>query len=57
MWALINIIILAIGLGNLYTGWKTDRSENYDALMHYIVGFILVMVSVISFAIKYFFGG
>lgn len=53
MWRTINILIFIISAASTYYGWREgQQSEAYHALLPFFGGLLLLVVGIISSAVK-----
>ncbi len=55
VWWIINILIILLGMGLVIRAYYCQSTEDYDALLFFVVGVIVCIVGLISSLLKWLF--
>ena len=52
LWTGVNVFLFFVGLAFLVVAKVKDRSENYESLFLFLIGFVVIVVSVLSTVVE-----
>lgn len=53
MWVIVDLIVLMVGIGLVLYAKRIDSSENYFALLFFIVGVLITVSGLFSEAVRW----